>query len=353
MFNPAEDCDDGNAVAGDGCDAACAVEAGYTCNFVAIDAVPQYTSVCAETCGDGLDVAGTHVCDDGNPFSGDGCSEFCTPEAGYVCDGLFPTTCTEDCDGNNLGGFLCDDGNAVNGDGCLANCAGPEPEYHCTNQHFAGLNYCEPICGDGIDTGDVTHTYVGYGAGNFCDDGNRFLYLDGCDRNCEFRSGFQEVVAGAFPVVLTELCNDFPDKVNDYLACEDGNAVNGDGCTNGCEVEYGWECGQGDPLEWDFCKEICGDGHNWGNYMCDDGNYNSGDGCSQLCYVEKGYNCTYQGTSTIGQQPNSVTALDYNDNFAKDGTVFVAPADIDAPNPDICVEMASIWASTNAMMATY
>lgn len=33
-------------------------------------------------------------------------------------------------------------------------------------------------------------------------------------------------------------------------------------------------------IEWDHCKEICGDGHDFGTYECDDGNKVSGDGCS-------------------------------------------------------------------------
>ena len=107
------------------------LEAGFTCNFVEIDPAPLYTSVCAETCGDGV-ITGLQECDDGNPFSGDGCSEFCTLEAGYNCVGA-PSVCTEDCDGSNLGGYTCDDGNAVDGDGCLANCGGVEAEWHCTN----------------------------------------------------------------------------------------------------------------------------------------------------------------------------------------------------------------------------
>ena len=113
-----------------------------------------------------------------------------------------------------------------------------------------------------------------------------------------------------------------------YHACEDGNSNTGDGCiAHGgfCEVEYGWECGQGDPIEWDYCKEICGDGHDMGTYMCDDGNINSGDGCDQLCCIEDGFQCDQVGTlGTYGNQPSV--------NAVYGGT-------LDVPDPDICYEI--------------
>ena len=37
--------------------------------------------------------------------------------------------------------------------------------------------------------------------------------------------------------------------------------------------------------------EICGDGLNFGTYECDDGNTFNGDGCSEECTVEVGYEC--------------------------------------------------------------
>lgn len=67
----AETCDDGNALAGDGCSATCALEAGWTC------ATPGQP--CTTTCGDGVK-AGSEACDDGNLVSHDGCSSTCTAE---------------------------------------------------------------------------------------------------------------------------------------------------------------------------------------------------------------------------------------------------------------------------------
>jgi len=47
---------------------------------------------CAETCGDGIrpEKASIGYCDDGNKIDGDGCSSFCTTEAGYYCKGGGP-----------------------------------------------------------------------------------------------------------------------------------------------------------------------------------------------------------------------------------------------------------------------
>jgi cysteine-rich repeat protein len=46
-------------------------------------------------------------------------------------------------------------------------------------------------------------------------------------------------------------------------ACDDGNAVNGDGCTNECQIEDGWRCEKVGPCtDIDECKsgeDVCGD----------------------------------------------------------------------------------------------
>ena len=49
--------------------------------------------------------------------------------------------------------------------------------------------------------------------------------------------------------------------------CDDGNCVDGDGCTMGQTIEFGWECSGGAPFpscSRDYCNEICGDGFNMG-----------------------------------------------------------------------------------------
>jgi cysteine-rich repeat protein len=50
--------------------------------------------------------------------------------------------------------------------------------------------------------------------------------------------------------------------------CDDGNNIDGDGCSASCTVE------------------VCGNGILDHGEQCDDGNIVSGDGCSATCQVE-------------------------------------------------------------------
>ena len=50
-------------------------------------------NTCIEECGDGVFLGLTSECDDGNIVGGDRCSEECTVEFGYACDG--GTLCRE------------------------------------------------------------------------------------------------------------------------------------------------------------------------------------------------------------------------------------------------------------------
>lgn len=50
--------------------------------------------------------------------------------------------------------------------------------------------------------------------------------------------------------------------------CDDGNTVDGDGCSSQCELEF------------------CGDGIRNGDEECDDGNNQDGDGCTSQCQLE-------------------------------------------------------------------
>ena len=72
MTEGPEECDDGNAIVGDGCTPDCQRE-------------PDCASgTCAAVCGDGTLQSGEE-CDDGNTFAGDGCSSACMVEQGFTC----------------------------------------------------------------------------------------------------------------------------------------------------------------------------------------------------------------------------------------------------------------------------
>ncbi len=138
--NATEECDDGNATNGDGCDS-CAFscmsddamrdcsnldpciattcdDATHTCvNPISAGEVCGLSAVCVDgacslvACGNGTVELGEE-CDDGNNTNGDGCQSDCTLSiAGSVCG-----------NGNRETGEQCDDSNTVNLDGCDSAC---------------------------------------------------------------------------------------------------------------------------------------------------------------------------------------------------------------------------------------
>jgi cysteine-rich repeat protein len=116
-----------------------------------------------------------------------------------------------------------------------------------------------------------------------CEDGN-LMDGDGCSALC-----------------LAEYCGDGTTQPNLPEQCDDGNQVPGDGCSASCHKE---ECGNGikDPreecedgnlMDGDGCSalclaEYCGDGTAQPNLaeQCDDGNQRNGDGCTDTCQTE-------------------------------------------------------------------
>jgi len=86
-------------------------------------------------------------------------------------------------------------------------------------------------------------------------------------------------------------------------ACDDGNRISGDGCSDSCHIEPAVcgdgrtehpseDCDDANSLNDDACVEgckdaHCGDGFVWeGMEQCDDGNQMDGDGCSRDCTLE-------------------------------------------------------------------
>jgi cysteine-rich repeat protein len=106
-----EECDDGNFVSGDGCDANCRITA----------------------CGNAI-VTAPEECDDGNRSAGDGCSPICGLEG--ACG-----------DGVRSPFEQCDDGNRVNGDGCDGNCTFTA----CGNGVTAAAEQCDDGPANGTD----------------------------------------------------------------------------------------------------------------------------------------------------------------------------------------------------------
>ncbi len=82
--------------------------------------------------------------------------------------------------------------------------------------------------------------------------------------------------------------------------CEDGNRIDGDGCSHVCMfeecgnavVDYDEECDDGNTDDGDGCNSICeiepycGDNNIDPGEECDDGNTDNGDGCDSICELE-------------------------------------------------------------------
>ncbi len=246
-----EACDDGNNTNGDGCSETCAFESGFVC-------MGTSSSVCTATCGDGL-IVGGEACDDGDTDDGDGCSATCTQETGYACSGA-PSICQPVCgDGLILGAETCDDGDTDGGDGCSATCA-QETGYACSG----APSVCQAVCGDGLIVGAET-----------CDDGDTDGG-DGCSATCAQETGY---VCADAPSVCQAVCGD--GLILGAEACDDGNATAGDGCSATCTQETGYACA-GAPS---VCQPVCGDGIVAGGEACDDGNTIDNDGCLSSCVL--------------------------------------------------------------------
>jgi cysteine-rich repeat protein len=280
MWGGNEQCDDGNAVAGDGCSAECQVEPHYACGYLG---QPCQLVVC----GDSLQQSymledGTYVweaCDDGNVTPSDGCSASCEVESGWICeqpgiacrrpvcgdsrqDGWFvPGPGGGGGSGGSGGGSggtyyyeECDDGNAVSGDGCTATCTN-ETGWVCPQP---GVACHQPTCGDGF-----VDFIPGSGSGGTGGSGSA-----GASAGFGGSGGFGGGVSGS------------------YEACDDGNTTLGDGCNAECSVEPGWSCNS-----WDGgCHVIvCGDGFaDYPSEQCDDANGIANDGCTDCVWDNQG-----------------------------------------------------------------
>jgi len=171
----AEQCDDGNVAAGDGC--------GPTC--------------LTEECGNGYLDPG-ELCDDGNQISCDGCEVNCMLAPGC---GNGVTECSEECD----------DGNTVDTDGCLSSCllarcgdgiaqVGVE---ECDQTDFIGET-CFSLGYDGGDLSCTANCHVDQGACVDCPPGLTFCVgAGGC---VDFQSDSDYCGSCTGPCGAAEVC---------------------------------------------------------------------------------------------------------------------------------------------------
>jgi fibro-slime domain-containing protein len=265
-----EQCDDGNALPGDGCNGACKTEPNWDCP----SAGPCKRKI---ICGDGS-IGPGEVCDDGNTIDKDGCNATCTVQDGaFQCTPGQPCVRISQCGNKRIeSGENCDDGNTTDKDGCSSGCQ-LEAGWVCAKPGSP----CKqaPRCGDGV---------VSSAQGEVCDDGN-VNDGDGCSGNCKVKGAGCSCVPGSLCKCPVIACGNGTVEGNEQ--CDDGNTKAGDGCSATCTVEEHYAC----PFSNAPCVPDCGDGYVFAPMeQCDPGmkGTNIADACSSTCKWNPGWVCT-------------------------------------------------------------
>lgn len=214
-----------------------------------------------DRCGNGLRYASTEQCDDGNLVNGDGCNANCQVEAGAQCSGgslnnadlctIQPVNCT---DPNSANCTTPTNPNCTETDG--KNCTNPVPPSNCTD----GFN-CTNTPPDTNCTSNPQNC------------SNPQLCENPADQNCTQPPS--DCTNSTSSLNCTEAsCGD--GYIDPEEQCDDGNVLDGDGCSHTCQME-----------------SLCGNGIRDLGETCDDGNRVSGDGCSSTCILEPSWECVF------------------------------------------------------------
>ncbi len=288
-----------------------------------------YWSSVAHVCGDNVIYTGNgETCDDGNTSNGDGCNASCTIETGWTCTGT-PSGCSETneclvgngwCDDtctNTTGSYMCscDAGYILSGDahscGDLNECIGQWSGNNCSADATCGNTMgsftctctsgftwngvtCNSTCGDGIIAGDEQ-----------CDDGWA-ISGDGCDATCHLETPSCSLVfsptTGSVPLVVTwdEIVATWSSWiVYDELDWDDTTVVSSPifpamhTFTSAAQYEVTLTVSNllsgniTNICTWVIqASTICGNNIVEVGEECDDGGTTSGDGCTALCQDE-------------------------------------------------------------------
>lgn len=244
-----EDCDDQNSNNNDSCTNNCLFnvcgdgflfEGVEECDPGAANIGPNEACVpgCkVNVCGDGF-VGPGELCDDGNPFDGDGCNNDCT--TGTCGNGIIDP------------GEECDDQNLSDGDGCLSTCVLAK----CGDGAlWIGVEECD----DGPFNSNGAQCTLACKF-NICGDGNLWQGVEECDPGPGQIGPGMECLTGC----VQNGCGDADPGPGEE--CDDGNADNTDDCTTMC------------------LAATCGDGFVWaGVEDCDDQNNEDNDACHNDC----------------------------------------------------------------------
>ena len=237
---PSEVCDDGNTVAGDGCNGVCKVEPNHICPVDPNDPTHGLPCVVNFKCGDGVVNPG-EVCDQGQFQGSPGCSADCkTQDPGYRC--LVGQQCVAlfECGNSRIEtGETCDPPNP--GNGCGTDCKA-ETGWRCKPGSCSRL----PYCGDGIVQPDQ---------GEKCDQGTfQTAANKGCSTDCQSMDPTCTCSPpGTACKCQTPVCGDGIVQVGEQ--CDDKNSAY-PGCSATCQLESGYTC----PFAGAPCVPKCGDG---------------------------------------------------------------------------------------------
>ncbi len=213
-------------------------------------------------------------------YCGDGIFTRSLPGSSEIledCDPLSPKAnggCTDDC--REKDGWSCSavDGTCI--ENAVVNPDDPKPPVYV------------PACGNGtIDTTEECDDPANPGCSSDC------MTVDGY--KCQNSPKHCGVECVSTQCVQIKYGNGVLDA-DGYEQCDDGNTVNGDGCSSKGIIEPGYRC----PTPGKACvAAACGDGIRAYGEECDDGNTKNGDGCNARCRIEDGAICS---SNSIGSK---------------------------------------------------
>ena len=285
--------DDGNTSNGDGCSSNWSIETGWICSGGTLTSPDSWSEIWGD--GKRFNLIATYW-DDGNTSNGDGCSSNWSIETGWICSGgtlTSPDSWSEiwgDGKRFNLIATYWDDGNTSNGDGCSSNWSA-ETGFTWSGGSSTSSDVWSDTCGDGKHYSSLA---------TFWDDGNT-IRGDGWNSSWSIETGW--TCSGGSSTSKdnwNEIWGDGKRFNSLSTFWDDGNSINGDGCSSTWSIETGYTWTGGTSTTSDVWNDICGDGKSYSSLVtfCDDGNTTGGDGCSSTWSIETGWNCSGGTTST-------------------------------------------------------